>query len=79
MGEKLAEIREAGYSLHLLLDCKRRGDEHKEEVSAAARSSASSASSEGTFRINAQDLAFLKSVGIDPTRRLSGRRRRDPR
>jgi hypothetical protein len=28
-----------------------------------------------TFRINGEDLAFLRSIGIDPTRKSRGRSR----
>ena len=74
VGVKLDQIRGAGYSLYLLLDCKRQG-----ETSGGARSVKSRRRlppTAGTFRINAEDLAFLRSVGIDPTRQCRSRRDR---
>lgn len=72
VGEKLQELRTAGYKLSLLLDCKR--SEAEAERAAVRRLPAG----EPSFRINAQDLAFLRSVGIDPTRKGRSRRRESP-
>jgi hypothetical protein len=66
----LRRIREEGYSLYLLVDCKREASD-LEPMLPAVRSSAS----EPAFQIDGRDLAFLKSIGIDPTRRLRKRRR----
>ena len=65
----LRKIREEGYSLYLLVDCKR-------EAAGEPLAIAGPASSEGdpSFQINMRDLSFLKSIGIDPTRRLRRRR-----
>ncbi len=71
VGDKLAEIRGAGYSLHLLLDCKRR----RSESGWTLRRPLAPAPP-GTFRINAADLTLLRSLGIDPTRRCRSRRSR---
>jgi hypothetical protein len=72
--EKLREIRDRGYSLYLLLDGAR-----AERVTAAPGAPAAPEprrppAAEPEFRINGEDLSFLRSVGIDPTRRLRGRR-----
>lgn len=66
----LRKIRQEGYSLHLLLDCKRRDPE--EEALPVKKMRASG--KEPEFRIDARDLSFLRSIGIDPTRRLRRRR-----
>ena len=76
----LRRIREEGYTLYLLVDCKRdrferfdRGDREQGDellpVAAPRRSG-----SEPVFQINGQDLSFLRSIGIDPTRQLRRRR-----
>jgi len=78
--EKLREIRDRGYSLYLLLDGAR-----SERLAAAAappdalerpavRAPRRPRPAEPQFRINGEDLSFLRSVGIDPTRRHRGRR-----
>lgn len=81
----LRRIREEGYTLYLLVDCKRdrlererdrdrdRGDREMGDellpVAAPRR-----AGGEPVFQINGQDLSFLRSIGIDPTRQLRRRR-----
>jgi len=88
VSRSLRRIREEGYSLYLLVDCKRESSEAEPlalspagRMSSAsvrsARSASSSPSSSGAdpcFQINGRDLSFLKSIGIDPTRRLRRRR-----
>lgn len=69
VGRTLRRIRDEGYSLQLVLDCKReRGTDPMAEAAVPA------AAADPTFQINAQDLGFLRSLGIDPTRRLRRRR-----
>jgi len=76
--ESIQKIREEGYNLYMVLDAKvgvnrdghggRRGaaeDEPDESEVSGTRA---------TFRINVKDLRFLKSVGIDPTRKVRARR-----
>jgi hypothetical protein len=65
----LRKIREEGYSLYLLVDCKRDAAEQDQLAIPAAKSVG-----EPTFQIDGRDLSFLKSIGIDPTRRLRRRR-----
>jgi hypothetical protein len=67
----LRKIREEGYSLYLLVDCKR---DTGGEPLALAPSDASAADADPAFQINMRDLTFLRSIGIDPTRRLRRRR-----
>ena len=89
VGAKLTELRERGYSLNLLLDCRSIEDDESAEPPAQleagstpaqlparageTESSEASAEAEPNFRINSKDLAFLRSVGIDPTRRRRSR------
>jgi hypothetical protein len=56
-------LREEGYSLHLVVDCKKGGADEEEKGVGKTRGE------EPLFEINTQDLAFLRSIGIDPTRR----------
>jgi hypothetical protein len=82
VSRNLRRIREEGYSLYLLVDCKRDSNEGESlALSPAARTAAAAASSsfsssgpDPSFQINGRDLSFLKSIGIDPTRRLRRRR-----
>jgi hypothetical protein len=79
--EHLQRLRQEGYSLNLLLDCQPDDPEQEEEAPAAQSRQALpppralQPASPPTFRINGTDLAFLRSVGIDPTRRCRTRRR----
>jgi len=67
----LRKIREEGYSLYLLVDFKRDANE-PEPVTFAATPRLTSG--EPAFQIDGRDLSFLRSIGIDPTRRLRRRR-----
>ena len=67
----LRKFREEGYALYLLVDCKREG---AEEALALTAPRFGSASGEPVFQIDGRDLSFLRSIGIDPTRRLRRRR-----
>ncbi len=69
VGRTLRRIRREGYTLQLLLDCKREESENDEPVVVAA-----STGDDPAFRIDARDLSFLRSIGIDPTRRLKRRK-----
>lgn len=72
VGRKLDKIRQEGYSVYLLVDGNRRG-----ESKALTPPALPARDREPEFRIDLQDLQFLRSIGIDPTRRL--KRRRSPR
>ncbi|HXU45278.1 MAG TPA: hypothetical protein VN783_07120 [Thermoanaerobaculia bacterium] len=66
----LRRIRDEGYSLVFHVDCKREaaaGDDEAPLVPA-------SRGREPMFQIDGRDLSFLRSIGIDPTRRLRRRR-----
>ena len=77
--ESMQKIRDEGYNLYMVLDAKvgvnrrdgtrgsrRDDDEEPEEFETRG--------DRATFRINVKDLRFLKSVGIDPTRKVRVRR-----
>ena len=73
VGEKLDEVRSAGYAVYLLLDCKRSETSSPGPPRVATRRELPAVAGAG-FRIDARDVAFLRSVGIDPTRRYRRRR-----
>lgn len=58
----LWHLQKAGYTLRLSIDC--------QESEAAGVANPSVA-----FRIDAEDLRFLRSIGVDPTRRARTRKR----
>ena len=58
------QLREEGYSLYLLVDCKKQDGQENGE-----RGKLPLPAQEPVFQINGTDLSFLKSIGIDPTRR----------
>jgi hypothetical protein len=73
----LRKIREEGYALYLLVDCKRERELRElddEPIPVAAARAPRTSGGEPVFRINGNDLSFLRSIGIDPTRRLRRRR-----
>lgn len=75
----LRRIREEGYSLYLLVDCKREAfGEDDDPLPVASRSARRERHErherEPVFQINGTDLHFLRSIGIDPTRRSRRRR-----
>ncbi len=78
--ESIQKIRDQGYNLYMVLDAKvgvnRReaGKAARRAIGAAEPEGAGPVSERATFRINVKDLRFLKSVGIDPTRKVRARR-----
>lgn len=66
------QLRDEGYSLYLVVDCKR--EEETEEEAPADRMRLVDEAEEPVFQINGSDLSFLRSIGIDPTRRPRRRR-----
>lgn len=71
----LRRIREEGYALYLLVDCKRELLDVEPVLPPVPRPAAG----DPVFQIDGRDLSFLKSIGIDPTRRLRRRRAPQPR
>ncbi len=85
VSRSLRRIREEGYAMVLHLDCKRDGSDEDAPLVPATRtalaeptvvkvakaeSGALVPSPEPSFQIDGRDLSFLRSIGIDPTRRL---------
>lgn len=67
VNETVSKVRAEGYSLTMQLNCTR--------DSAAGDGKAQKPSRlEPTFKIDGEDLSFLQSIGIDPTRRRPRKR-----
>ena len=70
MSKSMDRIRGEGWSVYLVVDRK-----NEDETPEGFELTTEMGSGEDpTFRIDSQDLSFLKSVGIDPTRRVRRRR-----
>jgi hypothetical protein len=80
INDSLRELQKAGYSLYLVVDCRRgatkrrRSDSSRSSASTAAAEVGSVRAGDPTFRIDGNDLLFLRSIGIDPTRKSRARR-----
>ncbi len=79
--DALRKLHEEGYSLFILLDRQEvagsegSGEELEAEPSAAQAPAQSLVRrGEPIFRIHGGDLSFLRSIGIDPTRRVKSRK-----
>jgi hypothetical protein len=74
--DSIQRIRDEGYNLYMVLDAKvgvkREGRSRSRRLAAADSEPEPGGSSEGraAFRINLRDLRLLKSLGIDPTRKV---------
>lgn len=83
-------IRDEGYDLYVVLDAtiglNRQGEEGDEPFDEDESSASEPAQTEPTviderqiqFRINVNDLSLLRSLGIDPTRKVRNTRRVEP-
>jgi ABC-type phosphonate transport system ATPase subunit len=80
--DSIQRIRDEGYNLYMVLDAKVGVNRRSPRSGLRRRSAAASDSGKAIatigeqagFRINIKDLRFLKSVGIDPTRKVRARR-----
>jgi hypothetical protein len=70
VNEALRDIRGEGWALYLVVDRKRTD----ESLDAYEISAPEPARVEASFRIDSNDVGFLRSIGIDPTRRVRARR-----
>ena len=76
--DSIQRIRDEGYNLYMVLDAKvgvnKRDGRGSRGRSSAGRGENAVSEERAAFRINVKDLRFLKSVGIDPTRKVRNRR-----
>ena len=79
VNKQIQKIREEGYNLYVVLDATIGLNRQEEgEVPAPAEVVAVKSSKDVQFRININDLALLRSLGIDPTRKVRTTRRIEP-
>ncbi len=76
----IQRIRDEGYDLYVVLDAtiglNKQGEEPETREPAGVVAGVSDR--EVQFRINVNDLALLRSIGIDPTRKVKTARRVEP-
>ena len=78
VNEHIQRIRDEGYNLYVVLDATiglNRIGEEEETPSPAPAGMLVKSDREVQFRINVNDLALLRALGIDPTRKVRGARR----
>lgn len=81
VNKQIQKIRDEGYNLYVVLDATiglNRQDGAVEEEPVPAEVVAVKSSKDVQFRININDLALLRSLGIDPTRKVRTARRVEP-
>jgi len=85
VNEHIQRIRDEGYNLYVVLDAtiglNRLGDDEETEAPATPPASAGmlvKSDRQVQFRIDVNDLALLRALGIDPTRKVRGARRAEP-
>ena len=79
----MQKIRDEGYDLYVVLDAtiglnKQDAEEHEPAPATALVARNASTNKEAQFRINVNDLSLLRSLGIDPTRKVRTARRVEP-
>lgn len=78
----IQEIREHGYDLYVVLDAtiglNRQGEDGEELDPATPSEPTVIDEKQIQFRINVNDLSLLRSLGIDPTRKVRSTRRVEP-
>jgi hypothetical protein len=71
-------IRDEGYDLYVVLDATIGLNKQGAEEEAATTGEPTEPPKEVQFRINVNDLSLLRSLGIDPTRKVRSARRVEP-
>lgn len=90
VNDRIQKIRDEGYNLYVVLDATIGLDREDEEESTSEvktqitapkprKDKQEKGKADIQFRINVQDLAFLRSVGIDPTRKVKAPKRLEGR
>jgi|ERR1051325_10216831 hypothetical protein len=74
----IQKIRDEGYDLYVVLDATIGLNKQEEEGETTAVAAPSAPPKDAQFRININDLALLRSLGIDPTRKVRTARRVEP-
>lgn len=78
VNKQIQKIRDEGYNLYVVLDATIGLNRQEEGEAVPAEVVAVKSSKDVQFRININDLALLRSLGIDPTRKVRTTRRIEP-
>jgi hypothetical protein len=71
VNDRIQKIRDEGYDLYVVLDATiGLGKNDEEECETQYTNQLALKPADAQFRINVADLSFLRSVGIDPTRKV---------
>ncbi|HEX8153898.1 MAG TPA: hypothetical protein VF698_12265 [Thermoanaerobaculia bacterium] len=78
VNQHIQRIRDEGYDLYVVLDATIGLNKQDEAESSVVQQPPQVDTREVQFRINVNDLALLRSYGIDPTRKVRTTRRIEP-
>lgn len=78
VNQHIQRIRDEGYDLYVVLDATIGLNKQDETDDDGEITVATEPPQEVQFRINVNDLSLLRSLGIDPTRKVRGARRVEP-
>lgn len=78
VNRQIQKIRDEGYNLYVVLDATIGLNRQGEEEEAPRAELVVKSDKEIQFRININDLALLRALGIDPTRKVKAARRIEP-
>ena len=70
----LLRLQESGYTLYLTVDCRHDSARGANGAGRVSLKTSPPPTGEPVFKINTGDLSFLRSIGIDPTRKSRSRR-----
>ena len=74
----IQRIRDVGYDLYVVLDATIGLNKQETDADDQTEVTPAQPPKEVQFRINVNDLAMLRGLGIDPTRKVKGARRVEP-
>jgi hypothetical protein len=82
VNRQIQKIRDEGYNLYVVLDAtiglNKQGEEESASTGEPSTELVVKNDKEVQFRINVNDLALLRALGIDPTRKVRSTRRVEP-
>jgi hypothetical protein len=81
VNKQIQRIRDEGYDLYVVLDATiglNKQDDEQQQPSPPSTEIVVKNDKEVQFRINVNDLALLRALGIDPTRKVRTTRRIEP-
>ena len=78
VNKHIQKIRDEGYDLYVVLDATIGLNKQDESEAATETPQPAKPPKDAQFRININDLALLRSLGIDPTRKVRTARRGEP-